>query len=355
MYHLYNKIYVELDSEEFGKYSFINISKTTGLEYIDKQTAHLGIEQLAFKTSVDDFTVKDFSDLLKKANSHYDKVIIYTDVETYLRLYSILLKTLFYNISLEQFKTLFTIFKISYQQATSAHVDSANFNTIDKISITNEIVTELFNKTEPHIESFKCLFLSNMNKLSIEWRILMMRHRKIAINIKPILKNIIYRSSIGIAHDVLRMIGLFIYIEDKQEMLGCDRNSLLDYDIMYGACKNFPYHNEFLQYKDAGYGLEMPSGWFKSLLNESRIIFEFTNINKYNGTHILIECIDILEKEETFTNCLEILNKLFNTDKFIFRTIDNDLGKYNVVLMRYVLSLPDNEFKNAIWNTDVII
>lgn len=352
MYHLFNRMYVEVEGRAHIEQAQVNISENTGFEFIEHPNGLQRGAQLGYAISLDEYTPESFAELLAKANGYADKVMFYVDGKTYVRLYAALLKSLFPGIDYDTFKMFFICIKATFDTST------VNFHDVlvdhgASVTINRAIVNDLYSFEEPLLEPIKDLLGLDPNGISLEWRVVKLRARQEVGTIPFTIKNIMRRTALSNSHDAMDDWGRVIADPARWEFSGCDEDSLLDADSTFSACKNFgPLTEPFLRMPGAMDARGTDKWMIELLENIVKVLESCGDLPSATRSKNLLECFRSNADLSAPVNCLERLKMLFDGGPARFRLAHLDSAKYDENLIRYVLRLPDEKIQKLMEHSE---
>lgn len=353
MFHLFNRTYVEVEGRAVLEMPQINISENTGFEMIEHPDGFKRGDQLGFATSLDEYSVESFRELLQKANLHGDKVMFYVDGKTYVRLYSALLKALFPTITYDVFKMFFICIKATFDTSTVNFHDTL----VDHgaaVTINRGVVNDLFSFDDPLVPAIRDMLAANPDAISLEWRVIKLRAKGEVGTIPFTIKNIMRRTALSNSHDAMDDWGRVVADPERWEFSGCDEDSLLDAESTFAACKNFgPLTDPMLRLPGA-MDARSTDAWLEELLeNIIKVLESCGDFPSANRSKNLLFCFRQNLNLNDPANCLERLKMLFDGGPARFRLAHLDSVKYDENLIRYALRLPqetiDSLMAEAVW------
>lgn len=346
MYHLFNKIYVEVEDRAVIELPQINISEQTGFEFIEHPYGLPRGAQLGYALSLDEFTDEWWLELLTKANSVNEKVMIYVDSKTYTRIYAMILKALMPNIAYDTFKMFFICIKATYDTSTVNFHDTVTDHS-SSVVINGAVVEELYFLKDPLVPALRELYLSDTNGISLEWRIIKLRAKNDVGTIPKVIKNIMRRTALSNSHDAMDDWGRVIVDQSRWNLSGCTMDSLLESESTFSACTNFGVLTEaFLRTQNA-MAARGSESWIKQLLEKIIIVLTSCgDLPSATRSQNLLNCFNSKQDLQDPAMCLERLNFLFNGGPAQFRLAHLDSAKYDENLIRHVLQLTDEYVKD---------
>jgi hypothetical protein len=338
MFHLFNDVYVQSEIFMASDLDRINISPTTGFEYHKTFADDPELTQLGFAKSLDDFTGEKFLELLRLAANNPTKVFVFVDSATYSRLYAIQLKALFPNISYEHFKFFFVCKKAVIDgRAATSYAPSIDPRAGAKIN--NAVVDELYHKDDSElIEAMADVLNDEGVNLSLEWNVLKLLTDGEIGTIPDKVKNLVKRVALSVVHETLGSVGFSVTDPRNWEFLGCDADTLLEYDSIFQGCTNLGYMNNPAFLGKSTLGLKMPDQWMIELIKQVR---EFLVLSGEVKSHLFMGVIlELYEggfKYETAEDCIAAVTSVFANAERTVSLPHSDLGKYDENLIRFLL------------------
>ena len=345
MYHLFNSVYVEFDLRLDNSKNRINISANTGFDFAKRDHDMFVGEQLGYGESLEAIGVAAFDSLMDKAIAYEDKLIIFVDSTTYIRLYAMLLKSLFPNIDFDTFKFLFICKKalLDGKRATSYR---PSVNAVDQLLITSETVVAAFERDDEFLPCMKKIVKDKKASISLEWSLVKLIAAKDVGNIPSTLANIVKRTILSNAHETLGLLGYIITDKDNWEFLGCNETTLLNRESVYTACTNIGFITDSTFLNQSTLSMDLPKEWLVEFTKQLITVLERTN---EHGTVIRSKSLlSFLESDNTLENsldCLERVNAMFNNGESTIHLSFQDFGKYDENVIRFILKKPVSELK----------
>lgn len=346
MYHLFKDVYVDSEQLIDREMDVITISPFIGFEQIETPLNNNG-EQLGFATSLDELSPEQFQELFTKAFNHDNKVMVFCDGPTYLRLYTLLVKALLPKLDFDTFKWIMLCKKTTFQMLLSA-IGGPATEVLSTVKINNAVVKELFEKEDPLLEAMQELILLDPNMLSLEWRILRLVTDGRVGNIPKTIKNLLRRIALANTHDVLDVWGRIVCDPVNWEYGGCDQDTLLDADSVFAGCLNLPYtsHKMFLK---PGLFENVPSDdWLCGLLSELVPLLQKCDEGPTAGrTKIILNMLESKDNLHDPVICLDRVMTMFHGPKRLALP-NRDAGKYDENLIRYLLGASHDTLKRCV-------
>lgn len=347
MFHLFDNVYVETEHRARVQDHQINISESTGFEKIEHPFIVQG-EQLGFAQSLDEFGPTGFYSLLLKAAEKGQKVWLYVDAATYVRLYSILLKALFPKIDYQTYKMFFICIKATYDTSTVTFFDTVQDHSL-AVNINRELVESLYEQEEPLVEGVRKLLQTDPNKVSMEWRIVKLLGTDQVGTLPETVRNIMRRTAISNSHDAMDDWGRVICDQTRWDVSGATEDSLLDSPSTFMACKNFGCLSESLLRLPKAMSLDKSDDDCIDLLTNIIKVLESTgDIPSMNRSKNLKA---LFEEDKDMTdpkNLIGRLKRLFDDGPATFRLPSSDAAKYDENLIRHVLRMSEEQIANLL-------
>lgn len=336
MYHLFSDVYVESEHLIDRSKDTITISPQIGFEHVVQESVQPG-KQLGYNISLDDLSPEAFHELFEKAYNHDNKVMVYCDGKTYLRLYTLLVKALLPGLDLDTFKWIMLCKKTTFNMLLS-NLGGPMTEVLSTIAINGATIEELYAFEDPLAEVMTKLTLINPDKLSLEWRILRLVTCQRVGRIPKALGNILRRIALANTHDVLDVWGRILADPQHWEFAGCDKDTLLNADTVFEGCLNLPYISNKMFLKPGLFTTYPSDDWLKGLLTELIPVLERCDEGPTAGRtklilELMFEQVNLYNSEK----CLERVMTMFHGPKRLALP-NRDAGKYDENLIRFILS-----------------
>lgn len=347
MYHLRDRIYVEIESRISRKHNpYAAISTQTGYEYLPSEYEEVN-EQIGYAASLDDLEGDKFKDLFEKIFAQKDKAFIYVDGKTYLRLYTMLVKAVMPNVTLDVFRWIMLCKKATFQ-VSLLNMHKPTTNILQEVTINEKVVQELFAFEDPHQEVFTDLVTENPDSLSLEWRIMRLFTDDRVGRLPKTLKNILRRIAMANGYDALDVWGRQIANPDAWEFAGADINTLLNGQSVFEGTMNFNYLNSTMFLQPNLFDNKPTDVWIVGLLQELITVLDHCDEAPTAGRTRLVHQLftsteDLLDPEVLKARVLT----MFKGAKRL--ALPNaDSGKYDENLVRYILSEQVDVLKDCV-------
>lgn len=336
MYHLHNKLYVQIDSRIERDEPYISLGPTVGWEHIPGELDKPA-EQLGYAKSLDDLTPETFKELFAKAFAQEDKVYIYADGKTYLRLYAMVVKALLPGVTIDVFRRIFLCKKATFN-VSLLNMHKPMTDILHDVTINEGVVQELYAFEDPLLETLQTFLSVDPNGLSLEWRMLRLRTDDRVGKLPKTLRNILRRIALANTYDALDVWGRMIANPDAWEFAGCDINTLLNGQSVFEGTLNFRYLNNPMFLQPNLFKNEPTQHWLLGLLDELILVLEHCDEAPTAGRTRLVR--QLLLSEDNLADP-EVLKErvmiMFNGPKRL--ALPNaDSGKYDENLVRYILT-----------------
>jgi hypothetical protein len=336
MYHLFSDVYVESERLIDRSKDTITISPQIGFEHVVQESVQPGT-QLGYATSLEQLDADGFSALFGKAYNHDNKVMVYCDGPTYLRLYTLLVKALLPNLDLDTFKWIMLCKKATFNMLLS-NIGGPATDVLSTVVINSKTIEAMFDFDDPFADAMRELTLIDPDKLSLEWRILRLITCKRVGRIPRDLSNILRRIALANTHDVLDVWGRILADPEHWDFAGCDKDTLLNADTVFEGCLNLPFIGSKMFLKPGLFDTYPSDDWLKALLTEIIPVLERCDEGPTAGRtklilHLMFEQVNLYNPEV----CLERVMTMFHGPKRLALP-NRDAGKYDENLIRFILS-----------------
>lgn len=336
MYHIRSKAYVEIDSRVTRDNPYISFGKHVGYEYVP--VAHeTAAQQLTYAQSLDDLSSDEFKAAMNAAFTSKEKVFIFADGKTYLRLYAMVVKALLPAVTLDVFRWIFLCKKATFN-VSLLNIRKPASNILDEVQINAKTIEALFKQEDPHQQAMNELMAAAPDEVSLEWRILRLLTCDRVGKLPKTLRNILRRIALANTHDALDVWGRMIADPGMWEFAGCDMDTLMNGNSVFEGTLKFHYLNNPMFLQPGVFENEPTKDWIVGLLKELVQVLEFCDEGPTAGrTRLILELI----KDETNLQDPEALKArvvtMFKGAKRL--ALPNaDSGKYDENLIRYVLN-----------------
>lgn len=341
MYHLFNDVYVESELFATTDVDRINLSKVTGFEYMYTISDNPGVKQLGFAQCLEDLEGTEFDTLFTQAAKHDGKLYIYADSDSYCRLYSVLLKTLFPQIDYETYRFFFICKKavVDGRAATSYRPKS---DPLNGVRINQDEVDRLWAcNDELFIKTFKALVTDPEVLLSLEWAVLKMLTKGYVGRIPQRLKNMMRRVVLSVVHETLGSVGFVVTDQSRWDFLGCNAETLLQADNIFQGCTNLGYLNNKIFVGQSSLSTQVPDSWLIELMGQLIEMLKIQGeVKTWKFSENLLEMWVTGWKLETPEAVYERLTQIFSSGERTVSLPHHDLGKYDENLIRHLLRTP---------------
>jgi len=335
MYHLRNKAYVEIESRITRTQPYLSISPQIGYEHVPG-TYEEPAEQLGYATSLDALEPEAFTEMFNKAFTSTEKVFIYADGKTYLRLYAMAVKALLPSVTLDVFRWIFLCKKATFN-VSLLNIHKPATNILAEMTIDEKLVVELFKANEPLQAAMTTLMCAAPDQLSLEWRVLRLFTCDRVGKLPKTLRNILRRIALANTHDALDVWGRMIADPGMWDFAGCDMNTLLNGQSVFEGTLNFQYLNNPMFLQPGVFENEPSRDWVLGLLKELIQVLDFCDEGPTAGRTRLIYQLMTSDTNVYEVDALkERVITMFRGNKRL--ALPNaDSGKYDENLIRYVL------------------
>lgn len=266
MYHLFNSVYVDSERRINRAESNITISKHIGFEYHPGLNEKAG-EQIGFAKSLDDVEPAVLFEWLTIAMQSDEKVFIYCDGETYVRLYSLLVHTILPNIDLLTWKWVMLCKKATFNTSLT-NWKQAGVDVLGGIELNAASITESHKRNDPLLPMFKRLLETDRDVLSLEWQFVRLIAEDVVGEIPTRLRNILRRIALANTHDALDVWGRVITDPQHWEFAGADLDTLLNAPSVFEGCLLMSYTNNRMFLKPGLFEKYPQDKWLCGLLRE---------------------------------------------------------------------------------------
>lgn len=332
MYHLCKSIYVDSEHRIDRNKDVITISPKIGFEHIAEEK---GV-QIGYATSLDELSPEALEAMLDKGLAADDRVTIYCDGKTYLRLYTMLIKAVLPNLTLDLFRWIMLCKKATFNTTIVAGGEP-NVDVLASIQINNKVCHDLFMEVSTLQPVIDALVNENPDFLSLEWRLIRLRTEGRVGKIPGVLNNILRRIALSNAHDAMDVWGRHLTREKNWDIAGADLDTLLNAPTVFEGCLNMPHLASQQLLRPGLYDFSPTKPWIIGMLREA------------------VGLMEVLEDESSAKRAARILElfsspvNLRESDTCLQRVVDmfagemrialafKDTGKYDENLIRFIL------------------
>lgn len=347
MFNLIGKIYVDTERRLNRRNDYITISPVTGYKYlnIDGLNDYVG-EQIWFAQNLDDIDSRTLEGLICDAIRRDRTVYIYCDGDTYLRLYTLMIKSVFPSIDMEMFRWMFLCRKATLNTLISTY-DNRN-DVYSGLTIDSSTVGRYFYRTDIHLEMFRSVFDRHLKDQSLEWKIVRLLVLDEVCDISVILRDILKRIALANNHDLLDVWGRMITDPVHWDVAGADMDTLLDSKTVFAGALNHQFINSLEFMMPGLFDKDWDVDWLIGLLEE---LIPMLKICDEAATADRSSLVLLLLKDESDwsdpENCKRVVYKMFYGDKRLALP-NRDDGKVDENILHFVLRVPVEVLSAAI-------
>ncbi|MNQ10546.1 hypothetical protein D3C85_233870 [compost metagenome] len=351
MYHLFNSVYVDTERRVNRAESNITISKHIGFEYHPGPNETAG-DQIGFAASLDVVEPEVLLEWLMIAMQSEEKVFIYCDGETYVRLYGLLVRTVFPNIDLLTYKWIMLCKKATFNTSLT-NWKQAGCDVLSGIDLTSKSITESYNSKDPLLPMFEQLLSTDRDVLSLEWQLVRLIAEDTVGEIPARLRNILRRIALANTHDCLDVWGRVITDPEHWEFAGADLDTLLDAPTVFEGCLLMSYTNNRMFLRPGLFEKYPQDKWLCGLLRELDPLLDRVGEGPTAKRTRLI--LAMLESEDDLKDPKALLARVkqmfLGSDRLAMP--NRDSSKYDENLIRYLLGRSKEDLrtylKGATW------
>jgi hypothetical protein len=336
MYHLQNKLYVQIDSRISRDDPYVSIGPNVGWNHVPSETESPA-EQLGYASSLDDLDVDSFSELLTNAFDQEDKTYIFVDGKSYLRIYAMVVKSLMPGVTYDVFRRIFLCKKATFC-VSLLNMHKPATDILQDVTINDVVVKELFEFEDPLKEAVLNLLAINPDSLSLEWRMMRLFTDNRIGKLPKTMRNILRRIALANTYDALDVWGRMIANPDSWEFAGADIDTLMNGQSIFEGTLNFRYLNNPMFLQPNLFKNEPTKHWILGLLDELILVLEHCDEAPTAGRtrlvrQLMTEDADLSDPEVVKARIMI----MFNGPKRL--ALPNaDSGKYDENLIRYILT-----------------
>lgn len=346
MYHLFNKVYVDLTSRVNREQAYVSIGGSVGYEYFPNGSEVPGT-QLGYGKSLDSFDEVQFNELIQKVIEHDGKVFIFADGESYLRLYTMYVKALLPGITKDVFKHIMVCRKATYNSLIS-NLHFSRINMTREMVINNQVVDKLFDFKDPHQETIAAAVESMGKELSLEWRILRLLTEDRIGELPRSLRVLVQRIALSNTQDALDVWGRMIADPSSWEFAGCDADTLLNAETVFAGCTRFMYLSNPIFLKPGLTDVNHPRDWVIKLLKEQIEVLDYCGeTSTANCSRLLLNILMNISDTFQLESLKNYIKLLFGTENRLVLPADI-AAKYDENLIHYILSADVETLKTIV-------
>lgn len=347
MYHLLKSVYVDNETRIDRSKDVITISPKIGFEHVIEEKG----KQLGYALSLDDFDPVDFHDLMDKAIESEDRVMIYCDGSTYLRLYTMLIKAIMPKIDLDTFLWIMLCKKATFNTTIVAGGEPSQ-DTLAQMTINVKVCHDLFSSADKLQPVFDELVSENPDFLSLEWRIAKLRTEGRVGKIPGVLNTILRRIALSNAHDAMDVWGRHLTREKNWEMAGADLTTLLNAPTVFEGCLNLPHLGHQQLMRPGLYDFSPTKPWIMGMLSEA--VGLMNALEDESSAKRAARILELYGADDNLRDpevCLKRVTDMFAGEMRIALAF-KDTGKYDENLIRFFLERDLDQLKAALEGSD---
>lgn len=348
MFHLINRVYVESMATLNHLSRRMTIGEEIGYEYVSLEPGVDDGEQLLYAVSLDELDKEKFESILRQeAASGKEKLTIFCDSDTYIRLYSMYIKSIFPNVDYDTFKWIMVCKKAMFASTMSSRGEP-NTDVMSKLVINEKVVRAVFDANEPLQELINGLVNDNPEELSLEWQIIKLRLNGDVGKIPRVLKNILRKIAISNAHDALEVWGRYVTRPENWEMAGADIDTLLNATTVFEGCMNLPHLGATVLMRPGVYSFMPTDDWLEGMLKEA--IMVMNHLEDESSARRASKILELLTDKRPKGSAEVTMDRvvtMFNGPMRIALAM-RDNGKYDESLIRFILRLEEDKLRSLL-------
>lgn len=350
MYHLINRTYVEIESRiKRIDHPYATISRQIGYEHIPFEDEEVS-EQLGYVTSLDAMDKDDAEKFFSKLFGIEDKIFIFVDGETYLRIYAMMIKTVMPNITLEVFRRVMLCKKATFQ-VSLLNNNRPRTNIFAEVVINEQTVKGLFETTEKHQQLFSDLVWSSSDHLSMEWQILRLITEDRTGSLPERFKAILRRIALANSYDALDVWGRRITDPSTWDFCGADIETLIGGHNVFEGALNFQYVNSDVFLQPGVFAQSYSDEWVMGLLAELIQVLDYCDEGPTADRTRMIHRMMTSNEDLNDPNALKRRAMQMFKGERLLALPNADSGKYDENLIRYLLTEDPGVLKECVrWN-----
>lgn len=346
MYHLRDRCYVEIESRIDRTAPYLSIGPSIGWEHVPGEYEEVA-EQIGFTSSLDNLTPEEFKVMFADAFSRKSKVTVYVDGKSYLRIYSMLIRSILPNIDYDTFRWIMLCKKATFQ-VTLLNMHKPATDIFSEVTINELVVQELYAYEDKHLEVFSELVTADPDALSLEWRILRLLTDDRVGKLPKTLRNILRRIALANTYDALDVWGRQIANPDAWEFAGADMHTLLNGQSVFEGTLNFHYLNSTMFLRPNLFDNVPSEDWLVGLLKELILVLDHCDEAPTAGrTRLVLKLLtadDDLRDPEVLKERVMIMFK--GAKRLALPNADS--GKYDENLVRFILTADVDTLKECV-------
>ena len=337
MYHLFSQAYVDSELRIDRTKDVITISSQIGYEHVPAEFETVG-KQLGYATSLDAFDPEKFREVFTAAYESKDKVMVYCDGDTYVRLYAMLIKALFPKIDFETFRWFLLCKKATFNTIIVAQGEPRN-DVLSSVVINGKVAKALFEKEEALQTVIDELVNVSTDELSLEWHIAKLRVKGATGKVPKTTKNILRRIALSNAHDAMDVWARQLTRPEFWDIAGADIDTLLNADTVFEGCLSLPHLASQQLLRPGLFDFRPNDTWIKGMLKEAvDLMYKLEDESSAKRAAKILELLTDDRDMGVSENCLDRVNTMFNGEMRIALAM-RDTGKYDENLIRHILAM----------------
>ena len=349
MFHLINRVYVDSYVNMKPYMRRMTIGEEVGYEHVSIEPGIDDGEQVYYSLSLDTLDQEKFKSILGKEaeDSNSNKLIIFCDSDTYVRLYSMYIKAIFPNIDYETFKWIMVCKKAMFASTMSSRGEPST-DVMKKLIINGQTVKTAFDAEEPLQELINELVTEYTDELSLEWQIVKLRLKGDIGKIPRVIKNILRNIAISNAHDALEVWGRHITRPENWDMAGADIDTLLNGETVFEGCLKLPHLAAPILMRPGVYTFMPTDDWLEGMLKEAiKVMNHLEEESSARRASKILELLTDKRPKGSVEVTMDRVVTMFNGPMRIALAM-RDNGKYDESLIRLILKMDEDKLRSLL-------
>lgn len=333
MYHLINRVYLDVDELKINKSNFYIASAEMAKVYGDGSA--MGPSLLGMYLDEEQFIQQDFFDILNKHKDDSEKIVIYVSRETYLILVAIWVRSIFTNITDESCKALVYF---EYLALT--------FNGL-KAPLRSSVVSGAIAMAVRYqsTDAFRLFVTENLNRVSMEYKMLLYLKGRPVQTLAEDIRMFATRASRHFVVDTQRNLQSMFFNQAVQQRYDYDAKSyigqlnvlpmigkfkILTDTALVNRLRNLSAQDIADMVEDIGVYLDGMSEIEDTQRKAEKSKLELiSNVSPLNDTEVVDRFIQVLQTSNEHTDYLDW----------------DDGDMLNIPLIQYIISLTNDELE----------
>lgn len=335
MFHLFNSVYVDSEQRINRYHNTIDISPTLGYEFFPPTNSNMG-KQIAYAQSLKDWDEDKFYEVFDQVFGSKEKTFVYCDGETYLRLFSLLVKAMLPKATLDVWRWLFLCKKANFQVSVVANGEPL-VEVLSSVVINDDVIQKLHKMHDPLLPAMKRLVEKDSHALSLEWHVLKLVVEGVTGKVPRATKHILRRIALSNAHDAMEVWGRQITRPQYWDEVGADIDTLLNAESVFQGCVNHAHMSNPILTRPGMYDFKPNDTWLSGMLDEAATMMDMLEDESSAKRARMIKALlmDTADIRDPVV-CLKRVVDMFAGEHRIALAY-RDSGKYDEGMIRYFL------------------